>query len=297
MSLLSIILVLVSAAIHVWWNYLTKTSQNQKAFSLIKGTMILALTLSVISFIPLNAISQKVWFFLVLSGIVHALYSYSLASAYEVGDISYVYPIARSAPAFVPLLAFLIIGEQISLRGGVGILITVLAMWIMQIRGQFIVELQHIWRVLKKRDSLWAFITLFSVILYSIIDKQGMVVFNSVPQITPWLQGPVYFLLEASISYIIFWTVSLLYLKIDVRPTLKSEWRLVLLAAIGTMLSYSLILFVLKTENVSYVVTLRQCSVVFAVLIGWVMLKEKYGKRRLFASALMFGGLYFVATA
>jgi uncharacterized membrane protein len=297
MSLLSIFFVLISAALHVWWNYLTKTSQNQKAFSLIKGTMILTLTLSVIAFIPLSAISEKVWFFLVLSGIVHALYSLSLASAYEVGDISFVYPIARSAPAFVPIIAFLVIGEQISKRGGIGIIITVLAMWILQIRGQFTVELKQLWQAFKRADSKWAFITLLSVIIYSIIDKQGMVAFNDVPQIRPWLQGPVYFLLEASISYIFFWTYALLFLKIDVRTTFKAEWHLVLLAAIGTMLSYSLILYVLKTESVSYVVTLRQCSVVFAVLIGWFMLKEKQGKRRLFASVLMFCGLYFVATA
>jgi drug/metabolite transporter (DMT)-like permease len=297
MSLLSIFLVLTSAALHVWWNYLTKASQNPKAFSLIKGLMILALALSVLSFIPLSDISSRVWFFLVLSGIIHALYSLSLASAYEVGDISFVYPIARSAPAFVPIAAFLVIGEQISLRGGIGIVITVVAVWIMQIRGDFGLEIKHLWKVLKKRDSMWAFITLFSVIVYTIIDKQGMVAFNDVPEIDPWVQGPVYFLLEASISYIIFWTYAILHLKIDVRPTFKSEWPKAAVAAVCTMASYSLILFVMKTEIVSYVVTLRQCSVVFAVLIGWIVLKEKYGKRRLFASLLMFSGLYFVATA
>ena len=295
--MLSILFILISAALHVWWNYLTKASQNQKAFSLLKGAVILTLTLSVISFIPTSAISLRVWFFLLLSGIVHALYSLSLASAYEVGDMSYVYPIARSAPAFVPFVAFMMIGEQISFRGGIGIGITVLAVWILQIRGDYKVEMKQLWRVLKKRDSRWAFITLFSVIVYTIIDKQGMVAFNDVHEIGSWVQGPIYFLLEASISYIIFWTYALVFLKIDVKPTLKSEWPLVLFAAIGTMVSYSLILYVMKTEIVSYVVTLRQCSVVFAVLIGWLLLKEKYGKRRLFASLLMFSGLYFVATA
>ena len=297
MSLLSIILILISAALHVAWNYLTKTSQDQKAFSLIKGAMILTLALLVISFIPLKSISPAVWSFLVLSGIVHALYSLSLASAYQAGDMSYVYPIARSAPAFVPLIAFLIIGEQISWRGGLGISITVIAVWILQLRDNLTFEMRQLLRVLKKRDSMWAFVTLFSVIVYSIIDKQGMVAFNDVKDIKSWQQGPIYFLLEASISYIIFWTYAIFHLKLDVRPTLKKEWHLALIAAICTMVSYSMILYVMKTENISYIVTLRQCSVVFAVIIGWIMLKEKYGKRRLFASVLMFSGLYFVTTA
>lgn len=297
MSLLSSVLVLISAALHVWWNYLTKASQNPKAFSLTKGIFILALTAAVMSSIPLGAISPTVWLFLILSGLVHALYSLSLASAYEVGDISFVYPIARSAPAFVPFAAFLVIGERISMQGGVGIAITVFAVWIMQIRGDFRGELNHLWQVLKKRDSMWAFVTLFSVVVYTIIDKQGMVAFNDVAEIEPWLQGPVYFLLEASISYLIFWTYALVHLKIDVRPTFKKEWPRIIFAAVGTMASYSLILFVMKTEIVSYVVALRQCSVVFAVLIGWIVLKEGCGKRRLFASLLMFIGLYIVATA
>lgn len=297
MALLSIVLILFSAAIHVLWNYLTKTSMNQKAFSLLKGLIILAVTASLLPLLPVSSLSTPLWILLILSGIVHALYSLSLASAYEVGDMSYVYPIARSAPAFVPLAAFFLIGEEISLRGGIGIGITVAAVWILQFRENIGLELKQVLRLLKKRDSIWAFTTLFSVIVYSIIDKQGMVEFSGNKAIRPWLQAPVYFLLEASISYIIFWSYALLVLKIDVRPTCKKEWRSVLVAAVGTLVSYSLVLFVMRSENISYVVTIRQCSVVFAVLIGWIWLKEKYGKRRLFASLLMFFGLYLVATA
>jgi len=39
---------------------------------------------------------------------------------------------------------------------------------------------------------------------------------------------------------------------------------------LGTMASYSLILYVMCSENVSYIVTLRQASVFLAVLVGWL---------------------------
>ena len=297
MSLLSICLVLISASIHVGWNYLTKISQNQKAFSLIKGTMLMTFALSVLVFLPIHTISTRVWFYIVLSGIVHAFYSLSLASAYETGDISYVYPIARSAPAFVPLAAFLIIGEHISFRGGIGIVIVILGMWTIQFREKTTVELRQLLNIFKKHDSFWAFATLGTVVTYTIIDKMGVVAFKEITAIDPWKQGPVYFLLECTLSYILFWSYSRWRLKVRIRPTLKKEWPLALLAAIGTMASYSLILFVMRTENVSYIVTLRQSSVFFAVLVGWFILGESYGLKRLIASIVMLVGFYFVATA
>ncbi len=61
--------------------------------------------------------------------------------------------------------------------------------------------------------------------------------------------------------------------------------------------SYSLILYVMQSENVSYIVALRQASVFLAVLVGWLALKEEYGRSRLVVSAAMLVGFYLVATA
>lgn len=64
-----------------------------------------------------------------------------------------------------------------------------------------------------------------------------------------------------------------------------------------TMASYSLILHVLQSTPVSYVVSVRQSSVLLAVFVGWIQLKEPYGKFRLATSILMVIGLYLVVTA
>jgi len=77
----------------------------------------------------------------------------------------------------------------------------------------------------------------------------------------------------------------------------KKEWFQSLIAAIGTLISYSLILHVMQTETVSYIVTLRQCSILIAILAGWIFFKEKYGGYRLVVSALLLAGLFLVATA
>lgn len=142
MSLTSVFIVLLSAVIHVWWNYLTKSSQSPKAFSLLKGTVLMGVAVGTFLTVPLRGVPIDVWVYVGASGAIHMLYILSLSSAYEVGDISYIYPIARSAPAFVPLAAFLTLGETVSLQGGFGILIVVLAIFVLQMRGRAVSDLQ-----------------------------------------------------------------------------------------------------------------------------------------------------------
>ena len=125
MSPLAIILVLLSASIHVGWNLITKSSASPLVFSLLKGSILMLLAVIILPFIPLGSIPMNVWVYIVFSGVIHAVYTISLNTAYETGDMSYVYPIARSAPAFVPIAAFLVLGETISLRGCLGIAIVV----------------------------------------------------------------------------------------------------------------------------------------------------------------------------
>ncbi|MCH7913282.1 MAG: hypothetical protein IH856_09645 [Deltaproteobacteria bacterium] len=48
MSLTSVFIVLLSAVIHVWWNYLTKSSQSPKAFSLLKGTILMGVAMGTV---------------------------------------------------------------------------------------------------------------------------------------------------------------------------------------------------------------------------------------------------------
>jgi len=160
MSTGSILLVLLSASIHVWWNLLTKSSRSPKAFSLLKGTVLMGVAGVAGIRTPLHEIPTDVWAYLAASGVAHALYILALTSSYEVGDLSYVYPIIRSAPVLVPLVAFLTLGEGISLRGGTGILIVMLGVYILQMRGDAATELHRLWASLKRRDSRWAFATL-----------------------------------------------------------------------------------------------------------------------------------------
>ena len=84
---------------------------------------------SAITYIPVLRCFLRVsippggWFCIVASGLIHGVYFGCIGGAYQRGDLSLVYPLARgSGPLFIPLLAVLLLGEEISPLGGIGIL-------------------------------------------------------------------------------------------------------------------------------------------------------------------------------
>ena len=108
----NIVLILLSSVFHSFWNILTQTSNNSQCFSALKGVWILVLASSYFLYngSPFY-IGQELYVWALFSGILHGLYILSLSRAYSTEDISYVYPIARSAPVFVPLLAWIFLDE------------------------------------------------------------------------------------------------------------------------------------------------------------------------------------------
>ncbi len=297
MSIIAVVLVLLSAAIHVGWNYLTKSSESPKAFSLLKGTVMLGITLIALAGIPLRVIPAKLWIYVLASGAIHGIYILALSTAYETGDISYVYPIARSAPALVAIAAFLVLGERISFRGGIGIAIVVGSVLVLQLRGEADSEIKRLWASIKKKDTYWAFVTLGAVVAYTLVDKAAMVLLSKVSEIPAGMHGPVFFMLQVTVCYLLFWAYLVLKRDLDIKTVWKREWPRGVAAALATFCSYSLILHVMQTEPVSYIVTLRQASVLLAVLLGWFRLNEPYGKNRFLASVAMLVGFYLVASA
>jgi drug/metabolite transporter (DMT)-like permease len=296
MSPVAIALVLLSASIHIGWNSLTKSSRQPKVFSLIKGSLIVLVTLALLPLFPLSWIPVNVWKYIILSGLIHGVYILSLSSAYETGDISFVYPIARSAPAFVPVAAYFFLGEILSVRGIIGIGFVVVCIFMMQFRGEEQTA-RKLWLSIKQRDFFWAILTLLSVVSYTIVDKAGMVDFRQVSEIKTGYHGLIFFMLENMLCYTIFWIYLACRKEIKIVSVWMHEWIRIMIAAAGTITSYSLILHVMQTEEVSYIVTLRQSSVLMAVVVGTLFFKEKYGRTRFALALAMIFGFYLVATA
>ena len=91
----------------------------------------------------------------------------------------------------------------------------------------------------------------------------------------------------------ILWTKSVT----AIQQEWKANYRSILLNGLFVMGSYALILIAFTMERVSYVVGLRQLSIIFAVLLGGHLLQEKRKGLRLFAALMIFAGAFMITIA
>lgn len=290
----SINLVLLSAFCHALWNYYSKSSRDTRILFFYSGVFTLLIALIVFG-IKQPIIPKPVWGYIIGSAFVHLLYRLFLSHAYTVGEISYVYPITRSAPAFLPLFAFLFLNELVSAQGLGGIFCVIVSILLYQQREARI-QFKAFFRFLREPDSLWAYATLGSVIAYSLVDKQGMSEFHRYSTDSPWWRAGTFYLTENIISQTLYCVVCIIRFPRQLITQIgRTEWKRSLAVAVLALISYSLILYVLMTEKVSYVTAVRQCSVIFVVLLGGYALKETYTKRRFVAAVVMVIGIFLIA--
>ena len=294
MALTSIALILISAFCHALWNFYSKSSRDTRILFFWCGFY--TIVIAFVAFgIKQPIVPKPVWIYIAGSAFVHLLYKLSLTQAYTVGEISFVYPIARAAPAFLPLFAFLFLNERVSAQGLMGILCVMTSILLYQQREKHI-QFKAFFRFLRDRDALWAYATLASVIGYSLIDKQGMSEFHRYSTDVPLWRAVTYYLMENSISQALYGLTCLArFPHQQVAQLGRREWKRSLAIVGLSLTSYSLILYVLMTEKVSYVTAVRQCSVIFVVLLGGYALKETYTKRRFIAAVVMVFGIFLIA--
>ena len=287
----AILLVLVSAAMHAFRNFFNKKAMDKQAFVWWYEV------LGIIFFTPLflftllhegtnTHISIS---FIFLSGFVHFIYWYFLTKALEKGDLSLIYPIMRSSPALVLIFSIIILGENVSALGVAGILLVAIGVYIINMESLVFSELFRPFRaMIRDRAIQFAFLTLFSVAGYTLVDKLAVSQMHPVvfAYIYPWIS------LSLFSSYIF---------KVKPNDVLKKEWRThkgsILICGVLSIFGYFLILVAFTMERMSYVVGLRQLSIVFAVLLGGQILKEKNKRIRIAASIIIFIGAYLIIIA
>ncbi len=295
MSIENISLVLLSSILHSFWNILTQTSKNSQFFSGLKGVWLILMGIFALNWIGFSIWNRELLFWAVLSGIVHGVYILCLSRAYKTQDISYVYPIARSAPVFVPAFAWLLLGEKLNLQTLIAILVIILAIYILHFDGHLIRGFKNLWQAIQHNDLRWAFYTLIMVVSYSLVDKKGMDLFLFQLPDQPFQNGIAFFFMEATIGFIL----CNLYLfsnnaKNEIFDLWKKEWLKGLFGAFATLGSYGLICVVLQFESVSAVVSLRQVSVLMVVYWGCWKLHEPFGRQRLLAGGLVLAGVILI---
>lgn len=291
MSRIAILIIILSATLHAVWNLLVKRGNDKDILLFFWWSVVFELSV----FVPLviyilydSGVDPRGWYIVLGSGILSLLYWVFMANSYKCGDLSLVYPITRSSPIFISILAFSFFEERLSLLGAFGIFLVVIGIYIIPMHSlsfrNFIRPLSH----LKNKAILFAVLAALSASFHHLVDKVGTRFFN--PLVYVWL-----------IDFVGFIFLSLGIAFSEKRRFIRKEWSLnkwrAMVTGILIICSYSLIVFVMRFEKISYIISMRQISIVFGVILGNMLLKERYGLIRLIASCLIFAGVFSIGMA
>lgn len=289
MSDIALIIVIVAAFLHSGWNYFLKKSLD-------KLTYIWSfLLVSLVFYSPMfcyywvrSDISMEGWLCIAATGVLHFLYFAFMGSAYERGDLSLVYPISRgSGPLLVPLMAVLILHEQIYPLGALGIAMIVFGIYVIHLKSFAPDSFLEPFRAVKHGASFLSILTGLMIAAYSLVDKVGV----------GFVEPPLY------IYFMLLIVVALLspFVLTKKREELKTEWNCnrnnILALGVVVLLTYMMVLFAFRMSKVSYVVAVRELSIVLSALYGLVWLKEQYVTQKLTGSFIIALGVILIGVS
>jgi drug/metabolite transporter (DMT)-like permease len=276
-------LVLGAAIFHSAWNLLVKQARNKQVF-LMWAALVSVLSFPALFFLP--PVPAQIWPYIIASAIAEALYYIALVWAYDIGDFSLVYPIARgAAPILLTIWSILFLKEVPGPFGLIGILLLVI--------GLMVVGSSALWRRAEGTTfSLagigMALLTATCISIYSTIDGAASATHTVSPlTYAIWIFG----LSGLMAAPVIIWH----YGKTLAISELKLNWPRVLIVGIMMTATYGAVLFAYSMGTVSYVGSIREVSIVFGAIMGWRFLGEGFGLPRLIGSALIFAGILVIA--
>jgi len=285
MSGAAIALVLLSAFLHAVWNVFNKGSDDRWGFFLAQGmAMMIAYTPLCWWWWPAGGIAPLGWLWIVASGGVHAAYAAYLLKSYDAGDLSVAYPLSRSAPVLVLAWDLVTARAALSEWGVLGATLSGVGALTLQFPA---VRARGLRAVLGDRVTRYALLTALTIAVFTIIDKQGVGV---VP--------PFVFLYTISlVEFVLLGAFVGRQALTRARGALRANPAMVLFNGIVGPISYLLILWVLVTAPASYVLGLRQTSIVFGVMLSRLVLGEGETVYRLAGALIIAIGSALIAFA
>ena len=267
-------LLLVAAFSHAAWNAVLKSS-GDRLFTMTTvmgmGTMVYGPVLFFVDLPPLD-----VWPFLIASFLLHLGYFFFLTYAYRHGDLSAVYPIARGcSPLMVAGGAALFAGQMLGPVATAGVVTASIGICLFAFEKGL--PTRHLMKPL-----MMAFVVSCFIASYTVVDGLGILRTGTPFGYIAWLN----FLDGIPMLIWVFASKGDAYVRF-----LKTSGRKAAMGGVLAMVAYALVLYALSVGGMAHVSALRETSVLFAVILGSVMLGEKFGPIRWVAAIAIVCGV------
>jgi drug/metabolite transporter (DMT)-like permease len=251
------LVVLLAAVLHASWNALVKSGSDKR----------LSMTAVVLGHVPPAVVAlmfvptpdPACWLYLTGGVFMHTGYQLFLLRAYGFGDFTQVYPIARgTAPLLVAIISVAVLGVTLSS----------LQMLAIAIIGAGIASLCLARSGDGKRNAAAAgaaLVTACFIAGYSLIDGYGARLSGSPVGFYSWLS-----IINAALIAAYMRVTNPGLLSRVARDGKAIAWG----GGGASYLAYALVVWAFTQAPIALVTALRETSIVFALLIGVVVLKE-----------------------
>lgn len=226
--------------------------------------------------------TADIWLLLAGAWVIHVIYKFLMALAYERGAYTVVYPVVRgTGPLVTVMFAGLVFGEIFTATQWSGVLLLsggIFALAVYNVRNL------DVDRTVLLSALAFAVLTGIMVAAYTTFDAYGM---RATPN--PFTFLAWFFVVDGLVFPIIAWRR---WHRVDNPPEVVPLMMRGITGGLIAFLSFGAVMLATRLDKVGEAAVLRETSVVFAALIGWFVLKETVGPRRLaMMSAIALGAV------
>jgi drug/metabolite transporter (DMT)-like permease len=283
-SSLAFALVLTAALCHAIWNLVLKKAGNSSL-----GFVGLLASIETLVWLPIAFFASDLAAILtpagliaiLISAVLHIAYFWLLTGAYGQSDLGVAYPIARATGPFLSgLFAIVVLLERPRPEewfGACAIIVGSLLIGFSQGRQ---LSRADWWRGMRLALLCGA-----TIAAYTVWDQQAVKHWGLPVLAFYWGQ------LVVRAAICMPWVIKD---SKRLRSDLAQQWRSLLLIAVFSPLAYQLVLKAMTLAPLSLVAPLRETSILFAILLGSLFLKERNTGRRLLGAGCMVLGLALI---
>jgi uncharacterized membrane protein len=269
----AVALALGAAFLHAGWNILLAGSRDTRAST--AGLLIWGVALLCVPAIVTGGVSAEAVPYIAASAVFELCYFVLLARAYDSGEVSVVYPVARgSAPVVVLVFSAIALKEGVPAGAVAGVLLVALGVLLVGV-GHF----SHRHGAINApplRDLWFGFAIGLTIAAYTLVDSEG------VERADP----TAYLALVVAPCALVYPLVT------KVRPDVGGRTALTAAATFGAFL---MVLAAFRLAPAAPVAAVRESSVVIAAILAAVVLHEKVDRWRLAGAVAVAAGVAAIA--
>jgi len=277
-----VLAVLFGALLHAGWNALIKSGADKQLDTALIHS--LGVFIAVPALLGVGLPAAAAWPYIAASTVIHLFYYIALAGAYRHGDLGLTYPVMRGcAPLLVAVGSAALIGERLSAGAWIGVLVVCAGVLTLGLSRSAL----HAALEARRRKALrFALCNAAIIALYTVVDGLGARASgNALAYVAALflLDGIPYLLL-------VMWQRG----AAQRGPALRymaGRWKIASVGTLASMGSYAIALWAMTQAPVALVAALRESSVLFAALIGTLLLREPFGWQRATGTLIVLTGV------